>query len=99
MHTPLICEAESGQGCYCVVVGEVPEGRKGSSWQGVGSYTGSLEQRTVEGQMGGPSILLGNRTVARSWRGEGSMFQEIAEIIQQGPKIRGLSSRCIAVYF
>lgn len=27
-----------------------------------------------EGQMGGPNVLLGNRTVARSWREEGSMF-------------------------
>lgn len=44
----------------------------------------SLEQRTAEGQMGGPSVLLGDRTVARSWSEGGSMAQERAEMRHKG---------------
>lgn len=57
------------------------EVRAGFCWQ-IGG--GQSEQRTVEGQMGGPSVLLGNRAVARSWRDGGSMVREIAEMRRKG---------------
>lgn len=81
------------------MVGEVPEGRGVLLGRGWALIQEVWSKELLRDRWGGPSVLLGNRTVARSWRGEGSMFQEIAEMIQQGTKIRGLSSRCIAVYF